>query len=146
MSQLPAAEVVERLVSEPARFPGVTAAEQTLESTIESARRSGVDLSPARTLLEEIIARWDPLQIWLFGSRARREETPDSDWDFLVVVPDEVRDAELDPKVGWQVRVRGGVPADVIPCRASDFGSARDTVNTLSYEATHHGLLAYARR
>jgi predicted nucleotidyltransferase len=123
----------------------VTAVEQTLEGTIERARRSGLDLNPARKLLEGIIARWNPLQIWLFGSRARREETPDSDWDFLVVVPDEVREAELDPKVSWQLRVRGGVPADVIPCRASDFGSARETVNTLSYEATHHGVLAYAR-
>lgn len=123
----------------------MTAAHQTLDGTIERALRAGVDLGPARRLLEEIIARWDPLQIWLFGSRARQEEKPDSDWDFLVVVPDNVGEAELDPAVGWQLRVRGGVPADVIPCRATDFGSARNTVNTLSYEVAHHGLLAYAR-
>lgn len=118
---------------------------QDLDNTIENARRKGLDLAPARLLLHEIIARWNPLQIWLFGSRARHEETVESDWDFLVVVSDDLRESELDPRVAWQVRVRGGVAADVIPCRASDFGEARNTVNTLSYEAAHRGVLAYAR-
>jgi predicted nucleotidyltransferase len=126
----------------PATLSDVT---EVLKESLEKARREGLDLGPARKLLEEIIQRWNPLQIWLFGSRARKQSSADSDWDFLVVVPDETRETDLEPAITWEIRVRGGVAADLVPCRASDFSLARDVVNTLSYEATHHGVLTYAR-
>lgn len=128
------------------RIRGVPGVDETgVLYSIEDARRRGFDLSPARKLLEEIIAQWNPAQIWLFGSRARRTEVPGSDWDLLVIVPDDTREAEFEPDVAWQIRVRGGVPADIVPCRVSDFRAARDVVNTLSYEAAHNGVLAYGR-
>jgi uncharacterized protein len=43
-------------------------------------------------LLEEVVRRLaggiNPLRIYLFGSRARQDAEPDSDYDILTVVPD----------------------------------------------------------
>lgn len=89
--------------------------------------------------------RWSPRQIWLFGSRARGEATDASDWDLLVVLDDRTLDAELDPRVAWQLGRNAGVRADVIACRAGEFQEARDTPNTLAYDAAHEGGLLYER-
>ena len=36
-------------------------------------------------------------EIWLFGSRARGDHRPDSDWDILVVARDGTPEEKLDP-------------------------------------------------
>jgi predicted nucleotidyltransferase len=102
-------------------------------------------LSPLQTLVERVIVRWQPEQIWLFGSRARGDADASSDWDLLVVVPDGIDDAELDPLVGWRLQRSSGVRADVFPCRSTDFREDRDTPNTLAYDAAVDGLLIYER-
>ncbi|AWN54201.1 nucleotidyltransferase domain-containing protein [Methylobacterium sp. 17Sr1-1] len=63
------------------------------------ARRADVP-EPLRPLVSRIIRHADPLVIWLFGSRARGEARADSDWDLLVVLPDDVDEALLDPIFG----------------------------------------------
>jgi predicted nucleotidyltransferase len=104
-----------------------------------------IDVTPLRLLLERIIQRWQPHQVWLFGSRARGDAQPSSDWDLLVVVPDTVADSEFDPLVGWRLQKDSGVRADVFPCRASDFSEDTQTPNTLAYDAAADGLLLYER-
>ncbi|MBN1609754.1 MAG: nucleotidyltransferase domain-containing protein [Polyangiaceae bacterium] len=94
-------------------------------------------------LLSRIEQTYHPTQVWLFGSRARGESGLWSDWDLFVVVPDETDDADLDLRVAWRLQRDSGVHADVIPCRESDFRSARDTVNTLSYVVAHEGVLIH---
>lgn len=106
---------------------------------------ASLDLRPLRTLLARIEAKYHAEQIWLFGSRARGGATPWSDWDVFVVVPDETNECDLDPVVAWQLQRGSGVHADVIPCRASDFRGARDTVNTLAYVVAHEGVLIRER-
>jgi predicted nucleotidyltransferase len=84
-----------------------------------------VDVAPIRSLVDRIISRWHPHQVWLFGSRARGDSTPESDWDLFVVVDDSVDEAELDPGVGRRLRRECAVRADVIPWRASEFAEFR---------------------
>ncbi|MFN7019298.1 MAG: nucleotidyltransferase domain-containing protein, partial [Fimbriimonadales bacterium] len=31
-----------------------------------------------------------PMELYLYGSRARGDATPESDWDFLLILPDEL--------------------------------------------------------
>jgi uncharacterized protein len=104
-----------------------------------------VDVTPVRPLLERIVARWQPLQIWLFGSRARGDGHASSDWDLLVVVPDDVDESEFDPLVAWRLQKDSGVRADVFPCRAADFREDSGTPNTLAFDAAADGLLIYER-
>jgi uncharacterized protein len=55
----------------------------------QDARRQPINISQLRFLLARIEETYRPLQVWLFGSRARGDARPDSDWDLLVVVPDD---------------------------------------------------------
>jgi predicted nucleotidyltransferase len=102
---------------------------------------ASLDLRPLQTLLERIEEKYHPEEVWLFGSRARGDAKPWSDWDIFVVVPDETEERDLDPAIAWQLQRGSGVRADVIPCRASEFHDTRDTANTLSYIVAREGVL-----
>ena len=76
-------------------------------------------------VIEEMTRRlvefYRPVRIYLFGSEARGEAGPDSDLDFLVVVPDETPE-EILRSGDIYSRLSGlGMPKDVIPWRQSDF-------------------------
>jgi len=100
-----------------------------------------IDLTPTGNLLDKVVATWHPKQIWLFGSRARGDASPASDWDLLIVVPDDSDEELFEPLRSWQVRKDAGVPADLVPCRVRDFEEDRSTPNTLAYEASANGVL-----
>jgi len=38
-------------------------------------------------VIKRIVELLEPEEVWLFGSRARETHGPDSDWDFLAVLP-----------------------------------------------------------
>ncbi len=108
------------------------------------ARGQLIKLAPISGLLERIVSAWRPREIRLFGSRARGESTSKSDWDLLVIVSDG-EPAVDDPLAGWRLQKEAGVSADVILGTVSEFEEARDTVNTLAFEAAHHGVPIYER-
>jgi len=112
----------------------------TTPGTGTTAAARSLDLRPIGMLLARIEAQYHPEQVWLFGSRARGDAGPESDWDLFVVVPDDTRDEQLDLLFLWRLKRGSGVPADVIACRASEFREACDTVNTLSYAVATEGV------
>lgn len=104
----------------------------------------GTDSNLAR-LVDRIVAKTAPEAIYLFGSRARGEARADSDYDLLVIVPDQK------PKEFWSLKTLAriprdpGIPADVVACRRSIFEQRKLQVGTLSYKAAHEGQLVYGR-
>jgi uncharacterized protein len=87
------------------------------------------------------VSSWHPREVWLFGSRARGMATHDSDWDLLVVVPDELAAVGFDdPMTVWKVKQGTGVRADVLVCRASELDEDRGTHNTIAYDAAVEGV------
>ena len=106
------------------------------------ARGQVIALEPISGLLDLIQSSLHPTAVWLFGSRARGEAKPTSDWDLLVVVPDDAP-AASDPMAGWNIHTKVKVPADIIVCPSSEFAEGRETVCTLAYEATHFGVPLY---
>ena len=106
--------------------------------------RLHVDVAPIVALVDLIKQRFNPSQIRLFGSRARGNARPLSDWDLLVVVPNDCREVD-DPMAAWRVGVESGVCCDLILCRESDFQEDSTTPNTLAFEAAHDGVLIYER-
>ena len=110
-----------------------------------SQSRGHVDATEIRSLLDRIVSRWSPQQIWLFGSRARGDATPESDWDLFVVVDDSASDDDIDPGVGRRLRHECHVHADVIPWRVSEFVEFRNTPNTLAYSVATDGVLLHER-
>ncbi|MBY0507601.1 MAG: nucleotidyltransferase domain-containing protein [Bryobacteraceae bacterium] len=62
-----------------------------------------------------------PIKIYLFGSYARGDAGPDSDFEFCVVLPDDAPAEFLRPGVIRQA-VRGfGTAIDVLPWRRTNF-------------------------
>jgi len=115
-------------------------------ATLHAVDRKGrtIDLTPAWPLLDRVLREWNPERIQLFGSRARGEADPESDWDILVVVPDAFG-APADPLVPWRLRRDTGVRADVIVYSSREFEAERDVPNTLAYEAASAGVALYER-
>jgi predicted nucleotidyltransferase len=103
-----------------------------------------IDLAPAWPLLNRVLREWDPERIELFGSRARGDAKPDSDWDILVVVP-EASLVATDPLVPWRLRRDSGVRADIIVYSSLEFEAERDVPNTLAFEAASAGVPLYER-
>ncbi|HVR85040.1 MAG TPA: nucleotidyltransferase domain-containing protein [Planctomycetota bacterium] len=103
-----------------------------------------IDLGSISGLLDRIVDTWHPRGIWLFGSRARGGAKPASDWDFLIVVPDDQAGVD-DPLTAWRLQKESGVSSDLVLCRATDFHEDRNTPNTLAFEAAHGGVLIYER-
>ncbi|HEX3757624.1 MAG TPA: nucleotidyltransferase domain-containing protein [Kofleriaceae bacterium] len=105
-----------------------------------------IDLHPIAPILARIVERWNPLQIWLFGSRARGDAGIDSDWDLLAIVPDCPEPADFDdPMTVWRVKRQPGVPSDLVVYRASDFEADRPVPNTLAYATRLDGVLVHER-
>jgi predicted nucleotidyltransferase len=115
-------------------------------ATLHAVDRNGhaIDLAPAWPLIERVLREWAPERIQLFGSRARGDANRDSDWDFLVVVP-EASSASADPLVPWRLRRDTGIRADVVVYSSRDFEAERGVPNTLAYEAASAGVALYER-
>ena len=74
-----------------------------------------------RRLLDAVITDHQPLAVFLFGSRAEGRDEPDSDYDLLVVLPDDTSDDALDVGRAQATGARVHVPADIIPTTRSLF-------------------------
>jgi len=75
---------------------------------------SPAELERLRPVLERIVARLHPEEIWLFGSRAENRARPKSDFDLLAVLPDGAPEVELDPVRAWSIvrpRMSARMPA-----------------------------------
>lgn len=115
-----------------------------MAATALDLRGREIDVEPIEPLLARIVEEFRPVQIRLFGSRARGDSTGDSDWDLFVVVPDDLEAAD-DVFAGYRLRRETATRADVILCPESEFKEDRDTPNTLAYEAAHFGSVIYER-
>ncbi len=111
---------------------------------IQDARGKHLDVQAIEPLLTRIVDEFRPVEVRLFGSRARGEANATSDWDLFVVVPDDLTAAD-DIFAGYRLRRETQTRADVILCPVSEFIEDRDTPNTLAYEAAHHGVSIYER-
>lgn len=79
-----------------------------------------------------------PRAIILFGSRARGEHRPESDYD-LLVISDELRDYD---EVYRPVSGRG-LHCDVVPCTAQTWRDAALDAGGVLRSALDHGVLLY---
>ncbi len=102
-------------------------------------------LTPILDLVHRIVETYEPLQIWLFGSRARGDAHEGSDWDLLAVVDDTTPERMLDPLVVWRLLDLRRYYADVVVLPATEFLEDADTPNTLVYPVFREGKLIYER-
>jgi hypothetical protein len=77
-------------------------------------------------LRDRLVAGLKPKSIWLFGSRARGDARPDSDFDMLVVLPDGLADEEYSHLAVARPVVACGLGCDVVPASWSTFVGEKD--------------------
>jgi uncharacterized protein len=91
-------------------------------------------------LLDRLKATYRPVDILLFGSRARGAAEPDSDWDIIVVLPDDAPESLLDPSLAWETQAGCGIHADLQCCYRSEFLADRNVANSQAREVVGYAL------
>ncbi len=97
--------------------------------------------------LQEIVSRlvraYAPERIYLFGSAARGAPGPDSDYDLLVIVPDDAAPERRRSRLAYEVLRGTGVAADVLVFSRDYFERRRHVVASLSATVEREGKLVH---
>lgn len=88
----------------------------------------------------------EPLSIWLFGSRARGDHRPDSDFDLLVVTRVEDGEAGHDYERAYAPVCGSGIGCDVVPIRIDDFVDEMDDPLSMFADIARNGIKVYGHR
>ena len=76
-------------------------------------------------VVRRLVEAYRPGCIYLFGSVARGDAGPDSDYDLLVVVPDDAPPERRRSRLAYEVLRGTGIAADVLVCTRSYFEQRR---------------------
>jgi uncharacterized protein len=96
-----------------------------------------------REVVRRLVDYYQPEKIYLIGSSARGEARPDSDLDFVVVVPDDTPRGRLTSGEVHE-RMRGiGMGVDIVPFTRSGFIQRSDWLMSLPAIALREGILEY---
>lgn len=95
-------------------------------------------------VVRRIVAAYQPERVYLFGSHARGEAGPDSDYDLLVVVPDSAPRERRESRLAYQVLRGTGVAADVIVVTREYFDWMLGAAASLPATVEREGRLLYA--
>ncbi|HYD46453.1 MAG TPA: nucleotidyltransferase domain-containing protein [Phenylobacterium sp.] len=98
-----------------------------------------------QALLDGVVDHLDPLEVYLFGSRARGDEKADSDFDLLVVVRDDAPAADISGRKLAQARSRYRGPVDILVSRKSHFERRRTMLGALAEIVSREGVLVYEK-
>jgi predicted nucleotidyltransferase len=102
---------------------------------------------PAEALpqfVERIVEVLKPVQVWLFGSRARGEARADSDWDFMAILPDSAPEQDLDLSSVWQrLRDLRLHRVEVFTMTHSEFEEWNHSLGTLAEIVASTGVIVH---
>ncbi|WP_119279677.1 nucleotidyltransferase domain-containing protein [Calidithermus roseus] len=104
-----------------------------------------MDYPELASVIERILAVVPAQQIILFGSRARSEARPDSDYDLLVVVPEAFKTLQNYKALYHELgQVRRGFGVDLILTTPEDLERYREAWMTVYPHALREGRIVYA--
>jgi predicted nucleotidyltransferase len=95
-------------------------------------------------VVDRLVQTYRPQEVYLFGSAARGDAGLDSDYDVLVVVPDDLPASRRDEGLGYAALVGTGTSVDVLVYRASEFYGRLPLRASLPATVVREGTLLYA--
>jgi predicted nucleotidyltransferase len=99
-------------------------------------------------VLNEVVRRLSevnqPVRIYLFGSAARGDSRPDSDYDIMVVVPDDTPPDLRRSRRGYRAVRDLGVPRDIFVSTNRDFETQLHLKASFPSTVVREGILLYA--
>lgn len=97
-----------------------------------------------REVLLRLVEAYEPERVYLFGSHARGEAGPDSDYDLLVVVPDSAPPQRRRSRLAYEALWSTGTAADVLVWTRGAFEARLHLHASLPYTVLAEGRLLYA--
>lgn len=91
-----------------------------------------------------VLKAYQPERIYLFGSRARGDTGPDSDYDLLLVVPDDAPPERRRSRLAYQVLWGTRTAADILVWTRSAFDSRLHLAASLPATVVREGKLLHA--
>jgi len=95
-------------------------------------------------IVRRLIGTYEPDLIYLFGSQARGDAGPDSDFDLLVVVPDDASPERRRSRLAYQALRGTATAADILVCTRSYFDARRHLKASLPGTILREGRLLHA--
>ena len=106
---------------------------------------SGLNDVPLTEVVRRLVEAYHPERIYLFGSHARGEAGPDSDYDLLVVVPDSAPVERRRSRLAYEALWGTGTATDVLVWTRDAFEARLHLRASLPSTVASEGRLLYAR-
>lgn len=90
-----------------------------------------------------LVTEFSPSKVYLFGSRSRGDASPDSDYDFLVVVPSSDERPLRRARRAYRALRGLGIAKDVIVTTTERFDRMKSLEASLEHEVVAEGRLLY---
>ncbi len=97
-----------------------------------------------RLVVERLVETYQPDRIYLFGSVARGDAGSDSDYDLMVIVPDDALPERRDSRLAYQALRGTGIAADVVVWTRRRFERRTHVVASLPATVMREGKLVHA--
>jgi predicted nucleotidyltransferase len=107
------------------------------------SRTPATDDPALAEIVHRLVAAYQPERIYLFGSVARGDAGPDSDYDLLVVVPDDAPPQRRRSRLAYEALRGTGTAADVLVCTSSYFDDRRTLKASLPGTVLGEGRLLH---
>src|SRR5712692_8889163 len=95
-------------------------------------------------IVRRLVVAYQPERVYLFGSTARGDTTEDSDYDLMVVVPDDSPPERRDSDLAYRMLRGTGVAADILVWTRSRFNRRVHVVASLPAPIILEGRLLHA--
>jgi predicted nucleotidyltransferase len=102
------------------------------------------DVRALARIIERVAEAYQPERIYLFGSKARGDSGPDSDFDLMVVVPDDAPEDRKRSRLAYERLWGTGTAADVLVWTRGRFESRAHLRASLPGTILREGRLLYA--
>lgn len=103
-----------------------------------------IDDAKLSEVLRRLIDAYRPERIYLFGSTARGDAGPDSDYDLMVIVPDDAPPDRRRARLAYERLWGTGTAADVLVWTRSEFDRRVRLAASLPATILREGKLLYA--
>jgi uncharacterized protein len=94
-------------------------------------------------IVRRLIEAFSPLKVYLFGSKARGDSNQDSDYDLMVIVPDDAPPEYQQSGLAYDYLWGTGAAADVIVWTKTKFERRMHVIASLPATVIREGRLVY---
>lgn len=95
-------------------------------------------------IVRRLVEAYDPERVYLFGSRARGDAGSDSDYDLMLIVPDDAPPERTRSRLAYECLWGAGAAADVLVWKKIEFDGRLHLRASLPSTVAREGSLLYA--